>query len=450
MQEWSLIGVLASVIVLLWWQWQAKTRALQAYALSEQTQQQLAQQLIESQQQTCHWQDKAETLQEHSNLQITALKIELAESNTLLQSERQQADEKLALLENAKTALSHQFQSLAADILAQTGERLNQQQQRHLAGLIDPFKEKLGEFKSRVEELHRLDTTERTRLSEQVNQLMQVSVNVGDEAKALARAMTGQAKSQGDWGELVLERLLEMAGLIEGQQFRTQHSTQDNDGTRQRPDMLLLLPENKHIIIDSKVSLTAYTRYVNSNTDSDSQQALNEHITSVRNHISGLGRKNYPAGKDINSPDFVILFMPIEPALLTAAQHDASLYEFAWQQNVLLTSASTLLFVLRMVSQLWRNAQQQHSIQDIISRGEKLLDKFNGFATDLDKVGSQLSAAQKTWEEAKTKFDGRGGLLSQAHMLSQLGVKPSKPLPTQPSWHDEEGDDKTIKIDPTP
>jgi DNA recombination protein RmuC len=450
MQEWLFWGALSTLVTLLWWQWQVKTRALQAQSLSEQNAYYLTQQLVDSQQQSRQWQDKAEALQEHLNHQITALKIELAESNTLLQSERQQAEEKLALLETAKTALSHQFQALAGEILAQTGERLNQQQQLNLASLIDPFKEKLGEFKTRVEELHRLDTTERTRLSEQVNQLMQVSANVGDEAKALTRAMTGQAKSQGDWGELVLERLLELAGLIEGQQFRTQHSTHDNDGTRQRPDMLLLLPEDKHIIIDSKVSLTAYTRYVNASDDTDSQQALSEHIISVRNHITGLGRKNYPAGKDINSPDFVILFMPIEPALLTAAQHDATLYEFAWQQNVLLTSASTLLFVLRMVSQLWRNAQQQHSVQDIINRGEKLLDKFNGFAADLDKVGVQLNAAQKTWEEAKTKFDGRGGLLSQAHKLSQLGVKPSKPLPTQASWDEEEQTTEIIKIDITP
>lgn len=446
----GLIVAFVTFLAMLWWLWLSKIKAVQAQQLAEQQTAQILEQLVVQQSLSNSWQNKAETLQENLNHHVTALKIELAESNILLQSERQQAEEKLALLENAKTALSHQFQALAGDILAQTGERLNQQQHLHLASLIDPFKEKLGEFKTRVEELHRLDTTERTRLSEQVNQLMQVSANVGDEAKALTKAMTGQAKSQGDWGELVLERLLELAGLIEGQQFRTQHSTQDDDGIRQRPDLLLLLPEDKHIIIDSKVSLTAYTRYVNAEHNDDSQQALQEHITSVRHHISGLGRKNYPAGKDINSPDFVILFMPIEPALLTAAQHDPTLYEFAWQQNVLLTSASTLLFVLRMVSQLWRNAQQQHSVQDIISRGEKLLDKFNGFATDLDKVGSHLASAQKTWEEAKTKFEGRGGLLSQAHLLSQLGVKPNKPLPNQTSFDDEDQVIETTKIGTTP
>jgi DNA recombination protein RmuC len=426
--DWSTLSLILALLLLLLL-WQSKTHNRHALSLSIQEKEQLQQQVEQFQMLATQWQNRAEQQQQQLSNEITSLKIELAESNTLLQSERQQAEEKLALLEGAKTALSNQFQALAADILAQTGERLNQQQQLNLASLIDPFKEKLGEFKTRVEELHRLDTTERVKLSEQVNSLMQASAKVSDEANALTRAMIGQNKSQGDWGELVLERLLELAGLIEGQQYKTQHSTNDDEGTRQRPDVLLLLPEDKHIIVDSKVSLTAYTRHVNAESDSDAAIALSEHLTSIRNHIVGLGRKNYPAGKGINSPDFVILFMPVEPALLAAARADSGLYEFAWQNNVLLTSPSTLLFVLRMVGQLWRNAQQQHNVQDIIARGEKLLDKFNGFSDDLDKIGSQIATTQKTWEAAKTKFDGRGGLVSQAHLLANLGVKPSKPLP---------------------
>lgn len=420
----------STLVALVLWQWR--------YNLNTKHQRNLAEQMLHQQteqnglliQQIHEWQHKYEQQTSQLQQQITALKIELAESNTLLQSERQQSEEKLTLLEQAKTALSHQFQALAADILNKTSEQLNQQQQLHLSQLIDPFKEKLGEFKARVEELHRLDTTERTRLSEQVNLLMQTSAQVSDQTNALTRALSGQAKSQGDWGELVLERLLELAGLQEGQQYRTQHHTTDQEGVRQRPDVLLLLPENKHLVIDSKVSLTAYTRYVNASNEAESQQALNEHLTSVRNHITSLGRKNYPTGKGINSPDFVILFMPIEPALLAAARADSSLYELAWQHNVLLTSASTLLFVLRMVSQLWRNAQQQHNVQEIIDRGEKLLDKLNGFAADLEKMGTQIEATHKTWQDAKTKFAGKGGLLSQAHTLAGLGVKPNKPLPS--------------------
>ncbi len=426
--DWSTLSLILALLLLLLL-WQSKTHNRHALSLSIQEKEQLQQQVERLQMLATQWQNRAEQQQQQLSNEITSLKIELAESNTLLQSERQQSDEKLALLEGAKTALSNQFQALAADILAQTGERLNQQQQLNLASLIDPFKEKLGEFKTRVEELHRLDTTERVKLSEQVNNLMQASAKVSDEANALTRAMTGQNKSQGDWGELVLERLLELAGLIEGQQYKTQHSTNDDEGTRQRPDVLLLLPEDKHIIVDSKVSLTAYTRHVNAESDSDAAIALSEHLSSVRNHIASLGRKNYPAGKGINSPDFVVLFMPVEPALLAAARADTGLYEFAWQHNVLLTSPSTLLFVLRMVGQLWRNAQQQHNVQDIIARGEKLLDKFNGFSDDLEKIGSQIATTQKTWEAAKTKFDGRGGLVSQAHLLANLGVKPSKPLP---------------------
>lgn len=425
---WIVLFLLVNLFI-LFWLWQAKSTSLQSLNFVEQQLSQQQDNLIQCEQNALAWQQKTEQIQLQAYNEMSALKIELAESNTLLQSERRQAEEKLALLEDAKVALSNQFQALAADILAKTGEQLNQQQNLNLASLINPFKENLTEFKSRVEELHRLDTTERVKLSEQVNNLMQASAKISDEANALTRAMTGQNKSQGDWGELVLERLLELAGLIESQHYKTQHSTTDDAGTRQRPDVLLLLPEEKHIIVDSKVSLTAYTRHVNAESEHEASVALSEHLTSIRTHIVSLGRKNYPAGKGINSPDFVILFMPIEPALLAAARADSELYEFAWQNNVLLTSPSTLLFVLRMVGQLWRNAQQQHNVQDIISRGEKLLDKFNGFSDDLEKIGNQIATTQKTWEAAKSKFDGRGGLVSQAHLLANLGVKPSKALP---------------------
>lgn len=401
----------------------------------------LRQQAIQYQHLSDQWQfaqKEWDAKQQNLYNENTALKIELAESNTLLQSERSQSEDKLALLEQAKTTLSHQFQSLASEILTQTGDRLQQQQHINLAQIIEPFKERLTEFKGRVEQIHHQETVARTQMSEQINQLMQASAKVSQETQSLTKALTGQAKSQGDWGEMVLERLLELAGLIEGMHFNTQHTTQNDEGERQRPDIVLLLPEQKHLIIDSKVSLTAYTRLMNCENATLEQQTTQEHLNSVRQHIIGLGRKNYTAGKGLNSPDFVILFMPIESALLTAARADQALYEFAWQHNVLLTSPSTLLFVLRMVSQLWRNAQQQQSVQEIISRGEKLLDKFNGFAADLDKVGYQIDSAHKTWQDAKTKFEGKGGLVSQAHLLSKLGIKPSKPLPPLAELSDNE------------
>jgi DNA recombination protein RmuC len=424
----ALMG-LGLVLAALVWLWYKKTLSDHRMGLLTQKNTQLTQQLEHQRILTLQWQQKAEQLQQQLNKDITALKIELAQSNTLLQSERQQAEEKLALIESAKQTLAHQFQSLAAEVLAQTGERLQQQQQFNLAQVIEPFKDKLNEFKGRVEQLHHQETIARTQLSEQVSQLMQASAKVSAEAQALTKAMTGNNKSQGDWGEMVLERLLELAGLSEGQHFTTQHSTENEAGNRQRPDVVLQLPDDKHLIIDSKVSLTAYTRYVNAEDDTQAQQALAEHLQSLRQHITQLGSKNYPAGKNLNSPDFVILFMPIEPALLAAAKSDPNLYTQAWQHNVLLTSPSTLLFVLRMVGQLWRNAQQQQNVQQIITRGERLLDKFNGFNDELEKIGSQLGQAQKSWENAKAKFSGNGGLISQAQKLANLGIKPKKPLP---------------------
>lgn len=428
---WVLLTLLLAILGITWHHYRQRHQLLLAQWQLQQNLSQTQAQLAQLQQENCQLQQEHKHSQQDSYQQITALKIELAESNTLLQSQQQQFDDKIALLEQAKSSLSLQFQSIATELLAQTGERLAQQQQQGLSHIIDPFKSNLQEFKTRVEQLHHQDTIARTQLSEQVNQLMQASAKVSAEAHALTRAMTGQAKSQGDWGEMLLERLLELAGLIEGQHFETQHHTTDTEGNKQRPDVVLLLPDNKHLIVDSKVSLTAYTRYVNAEQEADQASALQQHLTSLRNHITSLGRKNYPAGKGINSPDFVILFTPIEPALLAAAKADDTIYELAWQHNVLLTSPSTLLFVLRMVGQLWRNAQQQQNIQEIIQRGELLLDKFTGFSEDMEKIGTQLITTQKTWEAAQKKLSGNGGLVSQAHKLAKLGIKPKKPLPAQ-------------------
>ena len=243
----ALIILMALLAMVLW---QQKLNAQHQTTLIEQNfalqVAQYEQRLSDIQQAQQEQQQRNQYLQQ----EITGLKIELAESNTLLNKERSLSEEKQQLLEEAKTALTHQFQALAGDILRQTGEQLQQQQQQSLVGLMTPFKENLSEFKQRMEELHRLDTTERTRLSEQVHQLMKTSAQVSEQTHALTKALTGQAKSQGDWGELVLERLLEMAGLMEGLHYQTQHSTHNEEGARQRPDILLLLPENKHLIIE--------------------------------------------------------------------------------------------------------------------------------------------------------------------------------------------------------
>lgn len=494
MPNWLVPSLILSLLILLlavWLQWRARSRAEQALQLQQQrhdslyqqweqltsqqdtlrsehrqqqqalsdarsdlataeatltaTQEQLQQwrsrhdQLVQrlDQQQDAHQQQLEQLRDQHEQAltrlhqQLADQQAQLAQTHTQLSAEREQAQEKLALLHEARTALSDQFKAVASELLTHTGEQLTQHQQRSLASLIDPFKERLGEFKTRVEELHRLETGERARLSEQVHQLMQASANVSKEAHALTQALKSDSRTQGSWGELVLERLLEQAGLREGHEYTTQSSHTDHagSGNRQRPDIIVNLPGDKHLIIDAKVSLTAYERLANASDEASRTQALRDHLTSVRNHIRQLGEKNYPAITGLNSPDFVMLFMPLEPALLAAVQSDERLFLDAWNRNVLLTSPSTLLFALRTVAQLWRNEQQQRNVAAIVERGTLMLDKLNGFAEDLDKVGNALGSAQRAHEQALTKFQGNGGLLSQATKLTKLGLTPKKPLP---------------------
>lgn len=359
-----------------------------------------------------------------------SLSTDLSELRTRTDDERQHAAEKLQLLVEAKEQLSNQFKALANDILEEKAKRFSEQNQTTIGQLLEPLKTQLTEFKGKVEEVYVQEGKDRSALSEQVKQLVTMNQTLSQEAKNLTSALKGQAKTQGNWGELILERVLEASGLRKGQEYRVQDTQVRDDGTRAQPDVVIELPEDRKLVVDAKVSLVAYERFVSAETDEQRAVALRQHLDSVRSHIKGLSEKRYEALYGIQSLDFVLAFVPIEPAFMVAVTNDNDLFMDAWQKSVLLVSPSTLLFVVRTVAHLWRQEYQSRNAQDIAKRGAELYDKLCGFVGDLQKVGEKLTQAKSAYDEAHSKLaTGKGNAIRQAEMLRTLGVKPGKNLP---------------------
>jgi len=364
--------------------------------------------------------------------QLTQTTGELTELRTRADAERRAAQEKLELLEQARIALSDQFKSLAGEILEEKSKRFAEQNQTSLNQLLEPLKTQLTEFKGKVEEVYVQEGKDRSALSEQVKQLVGLNQTLSQDAKNLTQALKGQAKTQGTWGELVLERVLEASGLRKGIEYQVQDSQTREDGSRAQPDVVINLPDERKLVIDAKVSLLAYERCVSADNDEARAIALRQHLDSVRAHIKGLSDKRYEALYGVQSLDFVLAFIPVEPAFMLAVTHDDTLFMDAWQRNVLLVSPSTLLFVVRTVAHLWRQEAQTRNAQDIAKRGAELYDKLCGFVADLEDIGDRLNQAQKAYIGARSKLSqGRGNVIRQAEILRELGIKPTKALPTK-------------------
>lgn len=368
---------------------------------------------------------------ELADVEVSRLNGELTEMRTRLESEREGAAAKLQLLLDAKTALTDQFKSLASDILEEKSKRFAEQNQASLGQLLEPLKTQLTEFKGKVEEVYVQEGKDRSALSEQVRQLVGLNQALSMDAKNLTLALKGSAKTQGNWGELVLERVLEASGLRKGHEYHVQESQVREDGSRAQADVVINLPEERRLVVDAKVSLVAYEAHITAGTDEERAGAVRRHLDSVRTHIKGLSGKQYQTLYGLKSLDFVLMFIPIEPAFMMAVTHDNDLFMDAWEKNVLLVSPSTLLFVVRTVAHLWRQEQQSRNSQDIAKRGAELYDRLVGFVEDLQTVGNRLSQAQTAFESAQKKLAvGKGNVIRQAEMLKELGVKPSKALPT--------------------
>jgi DNA recombination protein RmuC len=364
------------------------------------------------------------------------LSVRIKELETELRNERQNLQEKLALLETAKKALSDQFQSLASEVLEAKSKTFTEASQTQLGTLLDPLKTQIKEFREKVEQAQTDSKTGVTKLETLIGTLGGLNMQLAEEARNLTTALRGSAKAQGDWGEFILRDLLEKAGLREGEQYSFQQTftglaSEDGDKSKTaRTDVIVYLPGGRNLIIDSKVSLTAYTDYANAATDDDRKAALKLHLASVRGHTTGLSKAGYHKLPGVESPDFVVMFVPVEPAFLLALQGDSDLWADAYAQGILLVGPTTLLYVIRIVNVLWQQELQARSVRDVMNRGSELYDKFVNFVSDLEAVGKSLRAADVSYANAMKKLvDGRGNLIRQVEMLKGLGVRTAKSIP---------------------
>jgi DNA recombination protein RmuC len=357
-------------------------------------------------------------------------------AETELAAERRQSADKLATLQQtaqeAKTVLSDQFKNLANEILEEKSKRFAEQNQQNLDTLLKPLQEKLTDFRKQVDETYQSEARERFALKQEVEKLAGLNLRMTDETRALTNALKGESKTQGDWGELVLETILENSGLRKGEEYLVQDTQTISDGSRLQPDVVIRLPESRHLVIDSKVSITAYTRYIQADDDSIKTSELNSHVLSIKQHIQGLSAKNYQDLYGIGSIDFVLMFIPIEPAFLAAMRHAPDIYQEALKKNIVIVCPSTLLATVRTVAHLWRQEHQNRNAQEIAHQCASLYDKFVGFVEDLDKVGQRLEQAQISYTDAVGKLKtGRGNLIRTAENVKKLGVKPNKSLPSK-------------------
>jgi DNA recombination protein RmuC len=374
--------------------------------------------------------DKSRAETEQARRDLHAAQLASAEMRTSLENERTSADEKIAMLTQAREELSNQFRTLANDILEQKSKAFTEQNQTHLTGLLTPLREKFGEFQAKVESLEKDGITGRTELKTQIEQLRTLNERLSEDAANLVTALKGSSKTQGDWGELVLEKLLESAGLRRNLEYRVQETLGREDGSNARLDIILDLPDDRHLIIDSKVSLVSYTDYCNTDDEEERRQALRLHLQSIRTHLKGLSAREYQELYGLNSLDFVLMFIPIEPAFMLAIANDNRLWQEAWEKNVLLVSPSSLLCVVRTVAQIWRQERQARNVEEIARRGRMLLDKFVGFTEDLQSIGRKLGDAREAYDRAYNKLTrADGNLVSQAQKLVKLGIRPNKTLP---------------------
>jgi DNA recombination protein RmuC len=353
-----------------------------------------------------------------------------------LRNERQNLAEKIALLETAKKTLSDQFQTLATEILENKSKTFSEASQTQLGTLLDPLRTQIKEFREKVEQAQSDSKTGVAKLEGLIGSLGSLNQQLAEEARNLTTALRGSSKAQGDWGEFILRDLLEKAGLHEGHEFSFQQSftgLEGEDGAKRRTartDVIVYLPGGRNLVIDSKVSLTAYTDYVSAEYDEARSAALKLHLASVRAHVAGLSKAEYHRLPGLETPDFVVLFVPIEPAFLIALQNDPTLWSDAYKQNILLVGPTTLLYIIRIVNVLWQQELQARNVQEVMNRGAELYDKFVGFVSDLEAVGKGLRTADQSYTAAMKKLsEGRGNLVRQVEMLKQLGLRSSKSLP---------------------
>ncbi len=364
--------------------------------------------------------DNLEFERSKSNLQQEQLRNEFAIKEENLK-------EKIELLENSKESLKQEFQNLANKLFEENTKKSN----TNLNQILTPFKEQLNMFGKRVNDIYSEETKQRTSLLTEIKNLKDLNNQISQDAINLTKALKGENKTQGDWGELILSKILEQTGLREGIEYTTQGSFTDNDGKRLRPDVIVHLPANKDIVIDSKVSLNAYLKFTESNNEVERELAAKELIKSIYTHIKGLSVKSYENIDAVKTLDFVLMFIPIEGAFMLAASKDNNLFKTAFENNIMLVSPSTLFATLRTVENIWRYEHQNENALIISKKAADLYDKFASFVNDIETIGININRTQKAYDDAMKKLSlGKGNLLRRSEEFIELGVKAKKKIDT--------------------
>jgi DNA recombination protein RmuC len=364
--------------------------------------------------------------------QILRLTNELAASRNANENLLQRLNEQKQEVEQLQEKFKTEFKNIANELLEDKSKRFTEQNQEKLGEILKPLSERIKSFEERVEKSHKESLERNAGLIQQILSLSDLNKQMSEEARNLTRALKGDNKVQGNWGEVILERVLEKSGLMRDREYVVQESVITEDGRRLQPDVVIKLPENKNIVIDSKVSLLDYERFTSAETREEQDIHLKNHIRSLRAHVKSLSEKNYHRLYGSGSPDFVLLFVPIEPAFTLAVQHEAELFNEAFEKNIVIVSTSTLLATLRTISSIWRQENQTRNALEIARQAGEMYDKFEGFVQDLIKVGKQLDTAKDVYGEAMKKlYEGRGNLVNRAEKLKELGAKASKSLPPQ-------------------
>ncbi len=361
--------------------------------------------------------------------QIGNLKADVSSKNTLIETLQIKLAEEGMRLEAQQKQLQTQFENMANAILEKKSEKFAEQNQKNIDQILKPLGEKIKSFEESVQDKYVKDQEGRAGLEKQITMLQAANHKISQDAINLTKALKGDSKIQGDWGELQLEVLLEKSGLSKDVHFRTQNSEKDEEGKEKRPDCIIDLPDNKNLIIDSKVSLKAYEQFINGATEDEKVLFLKKHLESLKNHIRDLASKNYPKLYSINAPDYVLMFVPIEPALISALQEDPEIFNLALSKNIILVSTSTLMATMRTVSFIWQQENQKKNVLEIARQSGALYEKFCGFVTDLDGVGKAIETATKKYEAAQSKLhSGRGNLISSVEKIKKLGAKTNKSI----------------------
>jgi DNA recombination protein RmuC len=395
---------------------------LSLLALNAQTKQTLTQEQEQRHQLHTQW----EMLQKEYH----TLERDYAIIHTRYEESSRAFEEKIRLLDETKIQMGLQFEQLASQIFDQKAKTFDEAHTKGLDLLLQPFREQIAHFATQSKEQFIHDAKERQSIKEEIIRLKTLNERLSQDALNLTQALKGENKTQGNWGEIVLERVLQESGLREGHEYTIQTTLSDEEGKKFRPDVIVHLPQNKDIIIDSKVSLVAYEAFVKANNDEERTRALKHHLLSIHAHIKGLGAKRYEQLHGVKTLDFVLLFMPIEGAFLLALEHDNTFFKTAYEQNIVVVSPSTLLVTLRTIEHIWRSEYQERNAKAIAESAEALYEKLVAFVEDMEKIGEQIGRTQKSYEGAMNKLStGRGNLIRRAEGMRKLGLKPKKNLP---------------------